>query len=62
MGDTSYILGLWAMSFGIICGVASVQSYHPVTWGETLIFLFVGSLLLARARRYQMRRGDRTAK
>jgi fatty acid desaturase len=58
MGDATYFLGLIAFAFGIIFGVASTQGADPGEWVVSLLCLFVGSMLLTRARRNRMRKDN----
>jgi uncharacterized membrane protein len=55
MGDLTYFLGLLSFALGIIFGVVSAQGRDAGEWIITVIFLFVGSVLLTRARRDKMR-------
>ena len=58
MGDLTYFLGLLAFALGIIFGVASAHGGDAGEWFVTLLCLFVGSVLLTRARREQMRNNN----
>lgn len=58
MGDATYFVGLIVFAFGIIFGVASTQSGDTGEWVVTILCLFVGSMLLTRARRDRMQKDN----
>ena len=51
MDDVTYFLGLLAFAFGIIFGVGALTSGGAFAWLISSFLLFVGSILLTRARR-----------
>lgn len=56
MSDLVYFAGLLLMALGVIFGVAAVSSGDAFAWFVSFALLFVGGVLLTRARREQMRR------